>query len=115
LFCPEANVTALHREALRAARDDDTAMTNVFTGRPARGVINRVMRDLGPIADDAPAFPLAAGALAPLRAAAEAQGSADFSALWSGQAAALCREMPARELTQLLAREALDRLGFLAG
>jgi nitronate monooxygenase len=111
LFCPEAKVTALHRQALRNARDDGTALTNLFSGRPARGLINRVMREVGPLSAEAPAFPLAGGALAPLKAAAEAKGSADFSALWSGQAAALGREMPAGELTKLLAQEALARLG----
>jgi nitronate monooxygenase len=111
LFCPEAKVTALHRQALRNARDDGTALTNLFSGRPARGLINRVMREVGPLSAEAPAFPLAGGALAPLKAAAEAKDSADFSALWSGQAAALGREMPAAELTKLLAQEALARLG----
>jgi nitronate monooxygenase len=77
-----------------------------MTGRPARGVINRVMRELGPINPVAPDFPLAAGALAPLRAKAEASGSGDFSPMWSGQAAALGRPVPARELTQALALEA---------
>jgi nitronate monooxygenase len=110
LFCPEANVTPMHRNALRAVRDDGTTLTNVFTGRPARGVINRIMREVGPLSPDAPAFPLAAGALAPLKAAAEARGSSDFSSLWSGQAAALCREMSAGELTKLLVRDALMRL-----
>jgi nitronate monooxygenase len=110
LFCPEANVTALHRQALRNARDDGTSLTNLFTGRPARGLINRLMREVGPLSPEAPAFPLAGGALAPLKAAAEAKGAADFTALWSGQAAALGREMPAGELTRLLAQEALVRL-----
>jgi nitronate monooxygenase len=106
LFCPEANVPPLNRQALRSAQDDDTALTNVFTGRPARGIINRAMRELGPIAPDAPAFPLAGGALAPLKIAAEAKGSSDFTSLWSGQSAALGREMPAAQLTQILAKEA---------
>jgi nitronate monooxygenase len=110
LFCPEANVAELHRKALRNARDDGTALTNVFTGRPARGLINRVMREVGPISAEAPAFPLAGGALAPLKAVAEANGSADFTSLWSGQAAALGREMPAGELTRLLVKETLARL-----
>ncbi len=110
LFCPEANVTALHRQALRNARDDGTALTNLFTGRPARGLLNRLMREVGPLSPEAPAFPLAGGALAPLRAAAEAKGAADFTSLWSGQAAALGREMPAGELTRRLAQEALARL-----
>ena len=111
LFCPEAKVTALHRQALRNARDDGTALTNLFSGRPARGLINRVMREVGPLSAEAPAFPLAGGALAPLKAAAEAKGSADFTSLWSGQAAALGREMPAADLTKRLAQEALARLG----
>ncbi len=110
LFCPEANVTPLHRQALRNARDDGTALTNLFTGRPARGLVNRLMREVGPLAAEAPAFPLAGGALAPLKAAAEAKGAADFTSLWSGQAAALGREMPAAELTRLLAQETLARM-----
>jgi nitronate monooxygenase len=110
LFCPEAIVSAPHRAALRAARDDGTALTNVFTGRPARGLVNRAIRELGPISRDVPAFPLAGGPLAPLRAKAEAQGSGDFGPLWSGQAAALGRELPAAELTRALASETLARI-----
>ncbi len=115
LFCPEAKVSDLHRSALRSARDDDTVLTNVFTGRPARGVINRIIREVGPISPDAPAFPLAAGALAPIRAAAEAKGSSDLTSLWSGQAASLARDMPAAELTRKLVQEALDRVKALSG
>jgi nitronate monooxygenase len=115
LFTPQASVTELHRAALRAATDDGTALTNLFTGRPARGLVNRLMRDIGPMSDRTPAFPTAGGALAPLKQAAEAQGSADFGALWSGQAAGLAREMDAGELTKRLAHEALARLEALAG
>jgi nitronate monooxygenase len=114
LFCPEAKISRPHRAALKSARDDATALTNIMTGRPARGLVNRVMREIGPLSDEAPPFPLAANALAPLRAKAEAQGSGDFSPMWSGQAASLGREMPARELTQALASEALDRLQRLS-
>ncbi|SHK37376.1 nitronate monooxygenase [Roseomonas rosea] len=103
LFTPEARIPAVHRAALRAARDDGTALTNLFTGRPARGILNRVMQEVGPLSDLAPPFPTAGGALAPLRARAEAAGSGDFTSLWSGQAAALAREMPAGELTRRLA------------
>jgi nitronate monooxygenase len=113
LHCPESKVTTLHRAALRAGRDDGTACTNLMTGRPARGFVNRVMREIGPIADVAPEFPLAGGALAPLRAKAEAQGSGDFSPMWSGAAAALGRAMPATELTRTLAAEALAQLARL--
>ena len=114
LFCPEAKVSAPHREALRAAKDNRTALTNVFTGRPARGIINRIVREVGPMTDQAPEFPLAGGAVAPLRAQAEASGSGDFTALWSGQAAGLGRQMPAGELTKQLAADAQARLGALA-
>jgi nitronate monooxygenase len=110
LWCPEAKISAPHRAALRAARDDGTAVTNLMTGRPARGFVNRVMREIGAISDIAPEFPLAAGALAPLRAKAEAQGSGDFSPLWAGQAASLGRALPAGELTRKLAADALTRL-----
>jgi nitronate monooxygenase len=113
LHCPESKVTTLHRAALRAGRDDGTACTNLMTGRPARGFVNRIMREIGPIADVAPEFPLAGGALAPLRAKAEAQGSGDFSPMWSGEAAALGRAMPATELTRALAAEALAQLARL--
>jgi nitronate monooxygenase len=109
LFCPESKISAPHRAALRAASDDGTALTNLMTGRPARGLYNRMMRELGAISE-APAFPLAAGAIAPLRAKAEAAGSGDFSPLWSGQSAALGVEMPARELIRKLAAEAQMRL-----
>jgi nitronate monooxygenase len=114
LHSPESRISAPHRAALKESRDDGTAITNVMTGRPARGVVNRVMREIGPIAEVAPAFPLAAGALAPLRAKAETAGSGDFSPLWAGQAAGLGRAMPAAALTRKLAEEALatmERLG----
>ena len=107
LFCPEANVAPLYRDTLKNARDDQTAVTNIFTGRAARAMVNRVARELGPMSEDAPAFPTAGAALAPLRAKAEAAGSDDFTSLWSGQAAHLGRELPARQLTALLAEQAL--------
>ena len=115
LFCPESRILPPHRAALKAARDDGTALTNVMTGRPARGIVTRVMREVGPISDIAPEFPLAAGALAPLHAKAQAQGSGDFSSMWAGQAASLGREIPARELTQMLADEAQALMRRMAG
>jgi len=114
LLCPEAKTTAPHRAALKEARDDATVVTNVMTGRPARGFITRIIREQGPISD-VPEFPLAAGALQPLRAKAEAQGSGDFSPLWSGQASALAREVGAGELTRTLAMHAQEHLRRLAG
>jgi nitronate monooxygenase len=110
LFCPEANVSAAYREALNTAADDDTMVTNVFTGRPARGIVNRLMREIGPMSADAPEFPLAAGALAPLAEKPGPAGSSDFRYMWSGQAARLARALPAGELTRTLAAEALDKL-----
>ena len=113
LFCPEAKVSAPHARALAIATDEDTEVTNLFTGRPARGIVNRLMHELGPLSPDAPAFPLASGALAPLRAKAEAAGSGDFTNLWSGQAARLAKSMPAKDLTRRLADDALARIASL--
>ena len=113
LFTPEALITELHRAALRTARDNQTALTNVFSGRPARGLVNRVMREVGPMSDGAPAFPTAASALAPLKAKAETAGITDFSSLWSGQAASLSREAGAGDLTRQLAADAEQRLKAL--
>ncbi|MDQ1077894.1 nitronate monooxygenase family protein [Pseudoroseomonas cervicalis] len=107
LFTPEARIPAPHRAALHDAEGRATALTNIFTGRPARGLVNRIMREMGPISPLAPAFPTAGGALAPLRGHTEPQGSGDFMSLWAGQAAPLGREMPAGELTRRLAAEAL--------
>ena len=99
LLCPESLTSAVHRAALKSEAARHTALTNLFTGRPARGIVNRVIRELGPISAAAPAFPLATAAIAPLRAQAESQGSGDFSPLWSGQNASGCREIPAAQLT----------------
>ena len=115
LRCPESKVIAPARTALARARDDSTVITNVMTGRPARGIANRLMREVGPISPDAPAFPHAATGLAPLKAAAEKLGKVDFTTLWAGQSVRLGREMPAAELTRALAGAALARLSRLAG
>lgn len=103
LLCPEVTTSAVHRAALKSDAARHTALTNLFTGRPARAIVNRLLRELGPIGSAVPAFPLAAGAIAPLRAAAESRGSGDFSPMWSGQNATGCREVPAAELTRALA------------
>ena len=106
LFCPEATISPPHREALAEGHARETALTNVFTGRPARGMVHRLMRDLRFMSDVAPAFPLAGGAVAPLRAATEPAGSGDFMPLWSGQSAGLCRAASAADLTRALAEDA---------
>ncbi|TVS19336.1 MAG: nitronate monooxygenase [Gammaproteobacteria bacterium] len=103
LLCEEATTSAVHREALKSDAARVTALTNVFTGRPARGIVNRLMRELGPMSAAAPAFPLAATAIAPLRAKAESLGSGEFSPLWAGQNASGCREVSASVLTRELA------------
>jgi nitronate monooxygenase len=103
LLCPEATISGVYRQALKSDAARTTALTNVFTGRPARGILNRVMRETGPISASTPAFPLATTAITPLRQKAEAAGSGDFSPLWSGQNAGGLREMPAAELLRSLA------------
>lgn len=104
LLCPEATTTALHRQALQSERARVTALTNVFTGRLARGIVNRAIRELGPVSAEVPAFPLAAPRMGALRARAEAAGTGEFSPLWSGQNASGCKAIPAAELTRELAR-----------
>ena len=103
MLCHEATTSALHRAALKRETARVTALTNLFTGRPARGIVNRLMREIGPISPAAPAFPLATAAIAPLRAQAESLGSSDFSPLWAGQNASGCREVSAAQLTRELA------------
>jgi nitronate monooxygenase len=103
LLCPEATTSTPHRAALKSEAARATALTNLFTGRPARGIVNRIMRELGPMSRAAPSFPLAASAIAPLRAKAEGQGSGDFSPLWAGQNVTGCKEVPAAVLTRELA------------
>lgn len=104
LCCDEASTIAIHRAALRSPAAQHTALTNLFSGRPARGIVNRVMRELGAMSPLAPAFPLATAAIAPLRGKAESLGSGDFSPLWAGQNASGCKAIGAAELTRELAQ-----------
>lgn len=106
LLCPEATTSTVHRAALKSDASRHTALTNLFTGRPARGILNRVMRELGPLSSIAPEFPLATSAITPLRAKAESLGSGEFSPLWSGQNTSGCRDIPAGELTRELIKGA---------
>jgi nitronate monooxygenase len=105
LLCPEATTSSVHRAALTSDAVRHTALTNLFSGPPARGIMNRLMRDLGPLNSVAPEFPLATAALAPLPAKAEQQGRGDFSPLWAGQNASACRAISAAELTRELGAE----------
>jgi nitronate monooxygenase len=109
LLCPEAATPALHRAALRQARDDETVLTNVFSGRPARAIANRLPRDLGPLSELAPDFPLPLGELGRLRVRAEQRDSSAFTPLWSGQAAALGQEIPAEALVHQLVKDAAEQ------
>lgn len=104
LCADEATTSPLHRAALQSEAARHTAVTNCFTGRPARGIVNRLMREQGPISASAPAFPLATAAVAPLRAAAEKLGRSDFTSMWSGQNASQCRSAPAAQITAALAK-----------
>ena len=104
LCADEATTSPLHRAVLQSEAARHTQITNCFTGRPARGIVNRVMRELGPISTVAPEFPLATAALAPLRAAFEKAGRGDFSPLWSGQNATGCVSVPAAEIVARLAQ-----------
>jgi nitronate monooxygenase len=104
LCCPEASTSALHRAALMSEAARHTALTTLFSGRPARGIVNRLMETLGPLHTAAPAFPLATGAIAPLRNHFEALGRTDCTPLWSGQNTSGCKPVPAAELTAELAQ-----------
>lgn len=110
LFCPEANVSPLYRRALAHAAEKGTAITNLFSGRPARGILNRYLQESGPMSDVAPPFPYAATLVAPLRAASERAGSLDYMQLWAGQAAGLAQSMPADQFTRKLAADVLGEL-----
>jgi nitronate monooxygenase len=114
LLCPEAGTSPLHHDALRHATGSETVVTNVFSGRPARALVNRLTAEIGPLSDAAPDFPLPMGELPPLRAAAERMGSVDFSPLWSGQGVALCAAMPAEMLMRMLVQETIECLEQLA-
>lgn len=114
LFTPESLISPLHRHALLSADANQTAITNVFSGRPARSIRNRLIAEVGPMSKCAPVFPTAGNALVPLKAKAEVSGINDFSSLWAGQAVRFGREMKAVDLTQQLAVEALRQFGLMA-
>lgn len=105
LLCDEALTSQVHRATLESESAKHTALTNIFTGRPARAIVNLAMKELGPIHYGIPEFPLAAGAITPLRTILEAQGSGDFSPLWAGQNVTGCKAISAAELTRELASQ----------
>lgn len=114
LRTPESKISAIIRQSLAQGDDGSTAITNVMTGRAARGIVNRAMREMGPVTAEGPGFPHASAAFGPLKTAAEKTGSSDFTNLWAGQAVALGRELPAEDLIRALAEEALQRLRALS-
>jgi nitronate monooxygenase len=105
LLCSEATTSEVHRAALKSETAQHTALTNIFSGRPARGIVNRAINELGPMSLEAPAYPLATSALVPLRQKAENQNSGDFTPMWCGQNASGCKEISADEMTRALASE----------
>jgi len=104
LLAPECSTSAIHRKALQSEAARHTALTNLFSGRPARGIVNRVMRELGALSEFPPEFPLATPGIAPLRTKAESMGSGDFSPLWAGQNASACKNASAATITHELAQ-----------
>ena len=108
LLCPETKTSQIHRSALKSEAAHHTAITNIFTGRLARSIVNRSIREIGPVNADVPAFPLASAAITKLRQQAESRGLDDFSSLWCGQNASGCKEIPAVELTRRLAENVLS-------
>ncbi len=103
LLCQEAQTSALHRQALKQEQSQHTALTNIFSGKPARGIVNRAMRELGYISSSVPEFPFASIEMTELRKKAESQGMDDFTPLWCGQNTQGCQEISAREMTLALA------------
>ena len=110
LRCPESLIGGVHRTALGDEPAEHTAFTNLFTGGLARGLPTRLTEDLGWVRAEAPPFPLASAALLPIAKAANARDETGFQPMWAGQAARLAPALPARELTETLARDALERL-----
>ncbi|NCF26343.1 MAG: DUF561 domain-containing protein [Gammaproteobacteria bacterium] len=111
LLCPESAASPIHRQVLQQARDDSTVVTRAFTGRPARTIVNRFVEEMAPQDREVPAFPLQDSLTLPLHFESVAQGSKDFAALFSGQASALSRTLPAGELVDALVAEAQKILG----
>lgn len=114
LFTDESLANELYRAKLLAASDDGTVLTNVFSGKPARGFATRLSRDLGPITEQPMAFPMGYGVLAQFKAKAEATGSTEFSSYLAGQSAGLGRAETATELTQRLVDESQELFSRLS-
>jgi len=105
LPCPESMIPDVHRKALAEASGDQTRLTSAFSGRPARGLENRYMRETGGQEDSFPDFPILNTLTGPLRKGSAAAASPDFVSLWAGQAAGIHRVLPAGDLLEALAAE----------
>jgi nitronate monooxygenase len=103
LLCPESKTSHLHRQAIKSQASIHTAITNIYSGRPARGIVNRAIKEIGPINTSAPEFPLASNLMSPLRKAAESCNLDSFTPLWCGQNTTGSLELPAAEVTKKLA------------
>ena len=114
LTCPESATHPIYRRALNEARDDQTRITHAFSGRPARGLNNRYLREMTGHEDIYPDFPILNTLTGPLRKASAKENNPDFMSLWSGQSAAMSRNLPASELIQLLVIETESVLERLA-
>jgi nitronate monooxygenase len=112
--CPESGAPRVHKERVLAAREDETLVTEKFSGKPARGLANRFMREMGERNAPQLAFPAQNALTGKLRTAAAKAGNPDFVAMWAGQAVALSRALPAAELVAALEAETLECLDRLA-
>lgn len=106
LRAPEATISAPWRRALEQAGDDATRLTRVYSGRYARGIENRFLREMRSAEKDIPAYPVQNALTGELRAASAAQGSAEALSLWAGQGVNAARALPSAELVETLWREA---------
>ncbi len=111
LRAPESSAHALHKQALAETPDNTTKLTRVFTGRPARSIRNRLVRELAANEGDAAPFPAQRAVTAPLAKAAGDRGSADFMPLWSGQAGSRAEAAPSAQIYKRICDEALALLG----
>lgn len=112
--CPESGAPRVHKERVLAAREDETLITEKFSGKPARGLANRYMREMDSRAAPQLPFPAQNALIGKLRAAAAKTGNPDFVAMWAGQGVAMSRALPAAELVGALEAETLEALDRLA-
>lgn len=115
LVCQESGISEAYREAILKAHEDQTRVTRAFSGRPARGIVNRFMSEVefDHPDDEILPFPLQNALTRPLRTAAAKQGRAEFLSLWAGQGVRMARRQSAGELIERLAKEIDDTVGAL--